>query len=367
MKAVEFTTDHLARVVDREVPTPAADEVLVRITSAGICGSDLTALKGAHPFRVPPLITGHEGGGTVVEVGSGVDPGWVGRPVALEPQRACGDCPMCAAGWPHLCRNRVMLGMAQWSGTLAEYVRAPTSCLHPADPAVPVELLALAEPLAVCEHALTMAPSLDGARVAVLGGGPIGALLVHLAQVRGATRVVATDPRPSSRDACTRMGAHACLDPTATGWREQACRDEAGAPAPMDVVLVAATAPTIVDDAIALLRPRGTAVQVGLFSAPVTVDVAALQQDEKTLVGSTVYAAADFAAAVAELGRSFAELAALVTDGDGLGGATDYLNAKVGGRPDEVVKLLVRPGDTPGAAPDGSRSSGGNAAPDGSR
>lgn len=341
MRAVEFTTEALARVVDRVVPEPGPGEALVRVTSAGICGSDVAALRGVHPFRVPPLITGHEGGGTVVEVGTGVDPAWTGRAVALEPQRACENCDACAAALPHLCRHRVMLGMAQWPGTLAEYVTAPLACLHPAAATVPGELLALAEPLAVAAHALSLAPEPAGRRVAVLGGGPIGALLVHLAVVGGGTTVVATDPRPSSREICRAMGAHGTADPTRSRWR-----DDLGG---FDTVYVAATAPGIVDDAIALLRPRGVVVQVGMFSAPVTVDLTALQADEKTIVGSIVYTAADFAAAVAELERSHCTLAALVTDGGGLDGAARHLNDKVAGRTDEVVKLLVRPGDTGGA------------------
>lgn len=336
MRAVEFTRDRTARVVDRDVPDPRPGEVLVRVTSAGLCGSDLSALRGSHPFRAPPLITGHEGGGTVVVAGQGVDEAWVGRAVALEPQRACAVCDACAAGLPHLCRDRLMLGMPGWPGTLSEYVTAPTTCLHLVDPGVPPGLLALAEPLAVDVHALSMAPALDGARVAVLGGGPIGALLVHLARARGAAHVAATDPRASSRAACTALGAHATADPSAPDRH-----DALGAP--FDVVFVAAAAPGVLDEAGALLRPRGTIVQVGMFGTPQTVDLTALQRDEKALVGTITYTATDFAEAARELGRSWSALSGLVTDGGGLDGAVAHLHDRVAGRPDDVIKLLVRP------------------------
>ncbi|MEJ8277403.1 zinc-dependent alcohol dehydrogenase [Pseudonocardia spirodelae] len=339
MRAVEFGTDRTARVVDVAPPRPDAGEVTVRITSAGVCGSDVTALRGVHPFRVPPLITGHEGGGIVTAVGDGVDPSWRGRPVALEPQRACGRCAPCTTGLVHLCRDRLMLGMAGWPGTLAEQVTAPVSCLHPVDDAVPAALLALAEPLAVAEHAVAAGPAPRGARVAVLGGGPIGALLVHLAATGGAEHLLATDPRAASREACTRVGAHATADPTTDGWRDAVRGDG------FDLVHVAATAPGILDDAVALLRPRGTVVVVGLFAGPVTFDVAALQQDEKSLVGSTVYTADDFAAAARGLGEHWRTLAGLVTDGGGLDGAVAFLRAALDGRSDDVVKLLVDPAD----------------------
>jgi 2-desacetyl-2-hydroxyethyl bacteriochlorophyllide A dehydrogenase len=340
MRAIEFTTENLARVVHREVPVPGPGEVRVRITSAGICGSDLTALRGVHPFRIPPLISGHEGGGRVVEVHPGLPATWLGRQVAIEPQRACQGCDACAAGLPHLCRNRVMLGMAAWPGTLAEYVTVPVECLHPVDWSVAEELLALAEPLAVGHHALSMAPPLERSHVAVLGGGPIGALLVHLAVQAGAEAVVATDPRPPSRRACARLGASATADPREACWRDTVA-DGHG----FDVVFVATAAPGVLDDAAALLRPRGVAVEVGLFSGPVEFDVTALQQGEKTLVGSNVYTAADFDEAVGTLQRSASRLAALANDHGGLDRAVEYLNAKAAGRADDIIKLLIHPSE----------------------
>jgi threonine dehydrogenase-like Zn-dependent dehydrogenase len=341
MRAVEFTTEQVARVIERGIPAPGPGEVRVGITSAGICGSDVTALRGVHPFRIPPLISGHEGGGTVVEAHPGTPETWLGRQVAIEPQRACRDCEACAAGLPQLCRNRVMLGMASWPGTLAEYVTVPVSCLHPVGPSVPAELLALAEPLAVGHHALSMAPPLAHSHVAVLGGGPIGALLVHLAVQAGAGTVVATDPRPGSRAACERLGASVTADPREVSWRDDVLANGPG----IDVVFVATAAPGVLDDATALLRARGVAVEVGLFSGPVDFDVTALQQGEKTLVGSNVYSAADFEMAVGTLERSASELAALANDHGGLDRAVDYLNAKAAGRSDEIIKLLIHPSE----------------------
>lgn len=346
MKGLEFTAGGTAQVVTLDRPAPPAGEVVVAVTSAGVCGSDLTALRGVHPFRVPPLITGHEGGGRVVEVGPDVDPGWVGRQVALEPQRACGRCAPCAEGLPHLCRNRLMLGMAGWPGTLAEYVTAPLACLYTVADTVPEGLLALAEPLAVVHHAQRRAPDLAGRPVAVLGGGPIGALQVHVALEAGAQVVLATDPRARAREACAGLGARETLDPTSTDGRK-ALAARAGT---LDAVFVATAVPGVVDQAVALLRPRGTVVQVGLFSRPVEVDVAALQQDEKTLTGSTVYAAQDVSAAVATLERSWRELAALVTDAGGLDGVAAHLRAVLDGTTGAapaVIKLLARPDGGP--------------------
>ena len=336
MSAVEFDTEQRAAVVEIGVPPVAPGEALVEVTSAGICGSDVAALRGSHPFRRPPLITGHEGGGRVVRVGSAEDRRWVGRQVAVEPQRSCGHCAACRSGLTHLCRDRLMLGMPGWPGTLAQYVTAPMRCLYPVPERVDPALLALAEPLAVAHHALRRVPEVCRRRVAVLGGGTIGALLVHLLDVAGAEPILVTDPRERSRVLCHRFGATEVVDPTRQQWRTPFAEA-------FDVVFVAAAAEGVVDDAVRLLAPRGTVVQVGLFGAPIRFDVSALQQDEKALTGSNVYVAEDFAAAVRTLVEGVRVLAGMADRPITLGAAAAYLNGKVRGVADESIKVLVSP------------------------
>lgn len=340
MSAVEFDTEQHAAVVQTGVPDVGPGEALVSMTSAGICGSDITALKGNHPFRRPPLITGHEGGGRVVAVGSEDDQDWVGRLVAVEPQRACDRCEPCRRGLRHLCRNRLMLGMSSWPGTLAEFVVAPMDCLHHVDDNVEPRILALAEPLAVAHHALRRTTELAGRSVAVLGGGTIGALIAYLLGRSGAARVLVTDPRRRCREVCHRFGAEV-LDPTAGNWVDDHVED-------FDVVFVAAAIDQLVDDAVRVAVPQGTVVQVGLFGAPIRFDIASMQQDEKTITGSNIYSRDDFAAAVETLAAGAAVLAQMVDDPIDLRAAAEYLNRKVRGIPDESIKVLVAPSDALG-------------------
>lgn len=340
MRAIEFRTDQVAHVVEIPVPVPGADEVLVRITSAGICGSDITALRGVHPFRIPPLISGHEGGGIVASLGAGVSESWLGRSVAIEPQKACRTCEPCTTGVYHLCRDRVMLGMAGWSGTLAEYVVAPVRCLFPVHPVVPDDLLALVEPLAVAHHAVMQAAGVENRVIAVLGGGTIGGLIVHFLHEFNAETVVVSDIRPHNRSVGIQLGATGGVDPSQTGWKEQAFALAGGR---FDVVFVAAAVPGIVDDAVSLLRPQGQVVQVGLFSTPISFDITALQQDEKSIIGSNVYTGVDFAASVSTLEKNSALIRQLVNAISNLEEASDYLNGKMLGSVDDVVKMLVIP------------------------
>ena len=343
MKAIEFREDRTAHLVEVAAPEAEAGGVIVRITAAGICGSDLAALGGRHPFRIPPLISGHEGGGTIVMVGAGVA-GWaVGDRVAIEPQLSCGTCAVCTGGDYHLCPEKIMLGIARWPGTFAEYVQVPVSTLHRLPPEVDDELGALVEPMAVAVHSVRQAPAIDGNDIVVLGGGTIGAMIAYQALRRGAEQVVVTDPRAGNRDICGALGAIA-LDPTTPNWREQARgRMRAGS---ADVVFVAAAVPGIIDEAIRLVRPRGTVVQVGLFDGQVPVLISALQMAEKRLVGSNVYDGDDMREAISAIAETPDAIRTLITHRGDLASAAEYLTRKVAGEPDDVVKYVVFPDPT---------------------
>lgn len=343
MQAIEFLPDRTARVVEIDVPAPRAGEVVVRVTSAGICGSDLTALAGRHPFRIPPLISGHEAGGVVIDVGEGVEAWRPGDRVAIEPQLACEGCAVCLRGDYHLCPSKIMLGVAAWPGALAEAVRVPASTLHRLPDEIDDELAALVEPMAVAAHAVRQAPPIAGLDVVVLGGGTIGVMTAYQARRGGATSVAVTDPRPGNRAMATAVGADA-HDPSRPGWTDTArARTREGA---FDVAVVATAVPGILDEAISLVRPRGTIVQVGLFGGPETVHVSALQMAERRLVGSNVYDREDMASAIAAIAASPDAIRTLITHRGDLAAAARYLTRKVAGADDDVVKYVVLPNRT---------------------
>lgn len=338
MKAIEFHTDRTAAVVDVDRPSAGPADVVVRVAASGICGSDLTALLGRHPFRIPPLISGHEAGGTIAEVGRDVTSWAVGDRVAIEPQVSCGSCAMCEAQFSYLCTRKVMLGVSEWPGSFAEYVAVPATTLHRIEPAVDDELCALVEPMAVAVHSARQADALAGSRVAVLGGGTIGALIAHQCVAEGARRVVITDPRERCREIGRRVGA----EPFAPGSDEwEAIASDTSQLS--DYVFVATAVPGILDQAVALAKPRGTVVQVGLFGQPELFTVPALQMAERRIVGSNVYNWDDFEKAAAEIQRDPETVRAVITDRGSLHDAASYLNGRALGFEDDVVKFIMMP------------------------
>ena len=170
MKMSTGYLSELSKVVVKEFDVPDFDEhsVLVKVKAAGICGSDLHAFHGSHPFRKAPMILGHEAAGEVVKVGAKVKQLKVGDRIAVEPIKACGKCSYCLSGNYNLCPERVIAGVRGWLGTFAEYFVLPEQRAHKLPPELDYDLGVLAEPLAVGTHAVRLANIKKGSTCVVL-------------------------------------------------------------------------------------------------------------------------------------------------------------------------------------------------------
>ena len=185
-----MTGKETIEVRETDMLSPGPGEVLVRVRSCGVCGTDLHYYHGAFPFapNVPP---GHEYAGEITELGEGVNSFEADQRVVVEPLRNCRECVSCRTGNYHLCSKRVLLG-AMAPGAFAEYVTVPAYGLYALPDGLDFEIGALAEPLAVAVHGLHIVGLSIGERVLVMGSGAIGLLTVLAARAAGAGEIVAT-------------------------------------------------------------------------------------------------------------------------------------------------------------------------------
>ncbi len=210
MKVVRLKGPGALEVVEEPSPVPGPDESLVRVSSVGICGSDLHWFgEGSIGDAVlsQPLVLGHEFGGTVD--GGPLD----GQRVAVDPAIPCDTCARCREGNANLCPYVRFAGHGPTDGGLREYVAWPTSLLFPVPRSFSDGTVALLEPLGVALHCLDLGHARFGGSVAVVGCGPIGLMLVQAARAAGAARVVAVEPLPHRQDAAARSGADLVLGP----------------------------------------------------------------------------------------------------------------------------------------------------------
>ncbi|WEX11843.1 L-idonate 5-dehydrogenase [Chelativorans sp. AA-79] len=269
MRALVAHAAHDLRVEERQTPAdPAAGEVRLRILAGGICGSDLHYYHhgGFGTVRIrEPMILGHEASAVVEEVGAGVEELSVGDIVAVNPSKPCGRCEECRRGLRNECLDMVFSGSAMRfphaQGLFRERMVVPAvqavRAGAPADPA----LLALAEPFAVCLHAVKRAGSLLGATVLVSGCGPIGCLTIAAARHAGAGRIIACDVVPEPLRLAERLGADECLDVGTRPAALDACKEGKGR---IDVAFDCTGHPQALATAVECLRPRGKLVAVGL-------------------------------------------------------------------------------------------------------
>ncbi len=208
------------RVEEVPIPEIGRGEILVKVISASICGTDLRIFHGHHR-KYPPAtvrIPGHEVIGTIARLGEGVGGYSVGQRVFCAPKTGCGHCPQCISGNNNLCATYDAIGVTS-DGGFAEYVRIPSNSVQqgnviPISEAIDPAVAALNEPFACVlrgQNALHIKP---GETILIMGAGPIGVMHLKLARARGASHIIVSEPAPERAAQAKRMGADRVVNPT---------------------------------------------------------------------------------------------------------------------------------------------------------
>lgn len=335
MRALVLANYGEMRVELRPTPYLPADHVLLRVVATGICGSDLHGYTGENGRRSPGQVMGHETAAQVVASGADVaDPVAPGTGVTINPTLACGTCADCAAGDDNHCVRRRVIGVdPAISSGFGQFLVVPARNVVTLDPALPLELGALIEPLAVGAHAVARAGDVVGATVGVIGAGPIGQAVILAARRAGASRVVVVETVPSRRALATRLGAEA-ISPDDSALA-------AAAGAPLAVVIDAVGSPVTVAAALDAARRGGRVVLVGMHSPRLDLAAYAVSTEERSLIGAFCYADAEFRATAAWAAANVDDLRPLVSDVVGLDEAPAAFQRLAAGGADES-KILVR-------------------------
>jgi threonine 3-dehydrogenase len=241
---------------------PEGDQVLVKIHSASICGTDLHIFKwndwAARAYR-PPVRLGHEFGGTVIAVGADVTGIKPGDHVTAETHIACGHCHQCRLNRRHTCEN-LRLFSRIGLGCFSDYTMVPAATLRVVSRDIPLEHLTMMEPLGIAERAVTET-SIAGAHVLILGCGPIGLFAIAAARVYGAASVTATDLSDCRLELAQQLGANAIVN-------LQEVREAA------DVIIETTGSEAAFAQAIGHVRAGARVVFASLPERPFSLDVA---------------------------------------------------------------------------------------------
>ncbi len=277
------------------VPAPAPDQVLVRIKRIGVCGSDIHVYHGTHPFTPYPVTQGHEVSGYVEALGEGVSQFAVGQKVTVEPQVFCGKCYPCTHGKYNLCETLKVMGF-QTTGAGSEYFAVDASKVTALPENLTYDEGAMIEPLAVTVHAAKRFAPMEGAKVAILGCGPIGILLAQSCKALGAAQVLITDISDYRLALAAECGADFTVNTREKDFGETLV--ECFGPDKADVIYECAGTDITMNQAIRCARKGSTIVLVAVFGKMATVDLAVLNDHELLLDTSMMYRHEDYVDAI---------------------------------------------------------------------
>ena len=343
MRALVLRDFYDIAVEERPDPVPGSGQVVVEVIATGICGSDFHGYSGENGRRHPGQVMGHETVGRIYELGPDAEALSVGQLVTVNPVMSCGECWACQSGQEQWCSRRVVLGVApEIPAAFADRVAVPAANIVPLPEDMPEELGALVEPMAVGYHAVGRGQPRPEDRVLVIGGGPVGQACLLAARRLGVQALALSDVSPSRRDLCARLGAEV-VDPSA-GDLPEAVADRLGGPATL-VVDAVGLSPTVAD-AMAASGLGSRIVLVGMGSPRLELSAYALSTEERALIGSFTYSAAEFADTAEWVGTVPDGIDALIDGRVGWEGASQSFDDLARGR-STASKILVFPHGPP--------------------
>ena len=278
-----------------DMPEPQiekADDVKIKVVNCGICGSEVHAYHGLHPFRIPPIVSGHEVAGDVVEVGPGVTRFKVGDRVTVEPHYGCGHCWYCKHGLYNVCPDKKVLGAGGWSGGLGEYIVTPEQTVVKLPDTLSYEEGALIEPVANGMYAVRHSNITPETNIVVIGCGPIGIGDFLCARLWNPKSILMVDVSDFNLQKAREMGAELTCNSRRENLagRVMELTDGVGA----DLVFLAfGDAPTV-QQAFEITRRGGQIAQHALMEDGIAFPYRVHQQHELDFKAYNMYTFEDF-------------------------------------------------------------------------
>ena len=311
MKEVVITAPYKYEVREVPIPKPSANEVLVQMKAAGICGSDFHIYKGKNPFTLYPLVPGHENAGIVVEVGEGVTNIKVGQHVVIDLIITCGSCYQCTHQRENVCEQVQVRGSSTHGGW-REYLTVPESDVYPISPTIPWKDAALIEPFAIGGHCVNRAQVTEEDTALILGAGTLGSIIVQTCKTIGA-KIICADIDDSVLVRAKSYGADLVVNTARENLAEQVSRftNERLCTIAFDAACFPGSLASLL--APGLVGNAGRIIPMGFCTEPEPISQAMIVRRELSLISSRM-SAYQFAPTAENMARGKYTLDGLVSD-----------------------------------------------------
>ena len=333
-------------IADLPAPVPGANDVLVRVATCGICGSDVHGFDGSTGRRIPPLVMGHEAAGTVAAVGSNVRRFSAGERVTFDSTISCGHCAYCSRSEHNLCDNRRVLGVAcgdySQPGAFAEYVSVPEHIVYRLPENLSFAEAAMLEPVSVAVHAVELSTVAAGETVLVIGAGMIGLLIVQALRAQGCRRILVADVKASRLQLARQAGAAEILQLSGADLVSEIRRFTSGG---VDLVIEAVGMDVTVRAAIECARKGGRVTLVGNVAPEVTLPLQSVVSRQIRLQGSCA-SCGEYPQAIELIASGAIQVKSLISAIAPLEEGPAWFQRLHAGEPN-LMKVVLTPGEAP--------------------
>jgi L-iditol 2-dehydrogenase len=295
MRQARLTEPEKVVLENVEMPEFNDSQVLVKVKRIGVCGSDIHAYYGKHPYISCPIVQGHEFSGEIAEVGEKVEDLFEGDRITVMPQLVCGKCYPCTHGNYHICNDLKVIG-CQADGAAREYIPVDQELVVKLPEGMSYDYGALVEPVAVGVHAVKRLGDVKGLNLLILGAGPIGNLTAQSSKGLGAESVLITDISDYRLKMAENCGIDYSLNVAFENLEDKI--DEYFGQDGTDAILECVGIEETLAAAIHLARKGTDIVIVGVFGEKPAVDIGLVQDRELRLIGTLMYKAEDYGIAI---------------------------------------------------------------------
>jgi L-iditol 2-dehydrogenase len=297
MKCIELIKPYNFSIKKVKKPELFNKEVLIRVKYVGICGSDIHAFKGKHPYRIPPVILGHELVGIVEKVSKDVISIKNGDRVTVLPQIKCNHCKYCLSGESNLCKSKISLGTKEWPGAFSEYISAPERNVYKLDEGISDKEGVMVEPLAVAVHTIKKAKIFNVDYCTILGVGTIGLLCLQCLKIFGVKKIVVSDIFNYKLNIAKNIGAFLVLNPKNSNITKEIMRYTLNNGS--NIIIITAGNQEVFETALNCISRKGKIIPVAQFEGnTINVKMSKIRYNEAEIIGSVMYDEDDFKFAI---------------------------------------------------------------------
>ncbi|WP_409310563.1 Zn-dependent oxidoreductase [Pectobacterium sp. B1J-3] len=286
MKSIVIKQPNDLVIEERDIPLPAKDEVRVKVSLAGICGSDSHIYRGHNPFAKYPRVIGHEFFGVIDAVGEGVDTSRVGERVSVDPVVSCGHCYPCSIGKPNVCTSLVVLGVHR-DGGFSEYAVVPAKNAYLIPDEIPDEFAVMVEPFTISANVTAQVKPTSQDTVLIYGAGPMGLTSVQVLKgVYQAKEVIVVDRIPERLAMAKNCGADRIINNASLSLKDELDKLNIKP----TLIIDAACHPSILQEAITIASPAARIAIMGFSSEPCQISQQGITSKELSIFSSRLNA-----------------------------------------------------------------------------